>query len=96
MNIDKYIDWVKIWDNEINLDLEGEYCHCLSDLIKQFQSDTKAILNYEECSILADDLCFVFSEQGGQNESDTQGWSRDYFFTVNSDFQLISAKYEQG
>jgi hypothetical protein len=39
---------------------------------------------------------FFFGETGGQNESDNQGWSREYIFIVDEDFMVIDTEYRQG
>ncbi len=49
-----------------------------------------------ECQVNGNHLMFFFGEQGGQNESDTQGWSRDYTFTIDKDFFIINVEYSQG
>ena len=96
MNIDKYIDWLKIWIDEVYLDsLEEEKIEDYK-IVKAFALDKKVEINLGECFTDGDGLHFMFSETGGQNESDTQGWSRDYSFTVNEDFEIIRAEYGQG
>ena len=50
----------------------------------------------EECYLDDNYLYFFFSETGGQNESDNQGWGRDYQFVVDKDFNIIDEVYEQG
>ena len=102
MNIDKYIDFGEIWEQEICLDTSIE---CLDDnimnfttiqIIQQFQNDDSVEFDFDECYTHEDKLIFMFSETGGQNESDTQGWSREYTFIVDSDFMVIDADYQQG
>lgn len=102
MNIDKYINWSEIWDQEICLETSIE---CLEDnsvnfttiqIIQQFQNDDSVEFDVDECYTHEDKLIFMFSETGGQNESDTQGWSREYTFIVDSDFMVIDADYQQG
>jgi hypothetical protein len=103
MNIDKYINWGDIWENEVCLktaiddfgERDGDHTETI-DVIKQFIKDTKVELIREECYLDDNYLYFFFSETGGQNESDTQGWSRDYQFVVDKDFLIINANYEQG
>ena len=103
MNINKYINWAEIWDEEVCLQTSVD---CLEDnpndvdrifVIEQFQLDKDVELNTEECFLREDGaMVFFFSETGGQNESDTQGWSRDYSFVVNEDFLIFDAEYSQG
>jgi hypothetical protein len=98
MNIDKYIDWQSIWYNEIILlDILG-YCNDkYKEVINQFLKDDNVDLLLSECQLLEnDELFFSFEESGGQNESDTQGWSRNYDFVFDKDFYLISVEYSQG
>lgn len=102
MNIDKFIKWDEIWSEEICLQTSID---CLEDedgntkiigVIQQFKEDKDVELMFSECTINEDKLIFFFGETGGQNESDNQGWSRDYTFTVDSDFLIIDAEYSQG
>jgi hypothetical protein len=66
-------------------------------ILKKFRQDKEVKLMSEECYITPiGDIIFFFGEQGGQNESDTQGWSRDYTFTLDSNFIIINANYSQG
>lgn len=106
MKIDKYINWVDIWDNEVCLktaidDFEqrdDEVYNKIVETIKQFQKDENVTLLNDECSYDSDNgqLVFLFGETGGQNESDNQGWSRDYVFIVDEDFMVIDTEYRQG
>lgn len=99
MNIDKYIDWESIWNDNIILTDILEYCENenYKKIIEQFLDDTEVDLLLSECELLNDNkLFFSFGESGGQNESDTQGWSRNYDFIFDKDFDLISVDYEQG
>ena len=102
MNIDKFIKWDEIWSEEICLQSSIDY---LEDdeknsktigVIQQFKEDKDVELMFSECTINEDELIFIFGETGGQNESDNQGWSRDYTFIVDSDFMIIDAEYSQG
>ena len=98
-NINKYIDWSSIWNNEVNLLEELEYLTGNSlYILKSFIDDKDVELDPSECEISGKYLIFTFSESGGQNESDTQGWSREYWFTVDpdSDFEIKSSEYQQG
>ena len=97
MNIDKYIKWDEIWNNEIFLDVDIDEQPEFEKIINQFQKDDRVSIDTNECCIYNNkEFVFVFSERGGQSESDTQGWSREYYFTFDSDYLLIGAKYEQG
>ena len=108
MNINKYINWGEIWEKEIclqtsidNLIYNDEYDDETSKeiigVINKFINDKEVELDIDECFIRNDDeLIFYFSEQGGQNESDTQGWSREYCFFVSDDFLIYDAEYHQG
>jgi hypothetical protein len=101
MNINKYIDWGEIWENEVCLETSMD---CMEDdnkvnsieVIKSFIKDSEVELLPDECYYQNPFLIFCFSETGGQNESDTQGWSRDYRFVVDDDFIIVDASYEQG
>lgn len=109
MEIDKHIKWDKIWKEEICLQASID---CLNEndeteieiinIIQQFISDKNVTLNFDECFLNSESqyegtiLTFFFSETGGQNESDMQGWSRDYIFIVNEGFLIIDAVYTQG
>ncbi len=101
MNIDKYINWNEIWNEEVCLEtsidcLEDDNHHKVIEVIKQFQDDHDLELLPNECYIKNDKLFFFFGETGGQNESDTQGWSRDYCFVVDDEFLIMDASYQQG
>lgn len=102
MNISKYINWAELWTNEICLQssldsMEDDIAKELEVVVKQFQSDSNVELNSEECFMREDGcLIFFFDETGGQNESDTQGWSREYCFIVDEDFLMIDGEYRQG
>lgn len=110
MNISKYINWAELWDNEICLqtsidclDEDDVTENEIINVIKQFISDKNVDLDFDECLLDSENrynensvLIFFFSETGGQNESDTQGWSREYIFVVNDEFMIIDAEYRQG
>ena len=104
MNIDKYINWGDIWENEVCLKTaidvfeDGEVYNEIVETIKQFQKDENVIILNDECSYDSDNgqLVFFFGETGGQNESDNQGWSREYIFIVDEDFMVIDTEYRQG
>lgn len=103
VNIDKYIKWDEIWENEISLKTSIDY---LEDddkniktigVVKQFKEDNDVELYQDECFLTEkEEFVFTFGETGGQNESDTQGWSRDYIFIFDKDFSLVHAEYSQG
>ncbi len=97
-NIIKYIQWLDIWNDEICFETSKDNCDEKTKwLIERFQDESDDMdLIMEECQALNNNLIFRFAESGGQNESDTQGWSRDYAFTVDSDFLIIKAEYSQG
>ena len=91
--LNKYIDWSSLWCDEVFFDnSHDDFC----DIIKQFESDNDVELCVNECHLDSDRIVFCFSETGGQNESDTQGWSRCYWFVFDYDMLLIDAGYEQG
>lgn len=101
MTIDKYINWNGIWEEEVCLEtsiemLEDDDKTNSVAIIKKFIEDDNVSLICSECYIKDGGLFFFFGETGGQNESDTQGWSRDYCFVVDEDFMIIDASYEQG
>jgi hypothetical protein len=93
--------WYEIWGYEVCLETsidileDGDHTETI-DVIKRFIKDTEVELIREECYLDDNYLYFFFSETGGQNESDNQGWSRDYQFVVDKDFLIINANYEQG
>jgi len=102
MKIDKYIKWDEIWTEEVCLQTSID-CHDgridnlkTKLIIQQFMQDKGVELMFDECYMLDGKLHFFFGETEGKNESDSQGWSRDYSFTVDSDFMIIDAEYEQG
>jgi len=95
----KYIKWNEIWQNEIDLTIAIDYCpKKFKTLLKSFIEDKDNLeLMVDECSILKDGrLFFFFGETGGQNESDTQGWSRDYSVIFDSEYLFKSIHYSQG
>lgn len=103
MNINKYINWNEIWIEEVCIDKELNILEdiynvnpILINTIKQFIEDKDVQLLFDECYMDDDKLIFCFGETGGQNESDNQGWSRDYTFIVDPDFMIINAEYSQG
>lgn len=100
MNINKYIKWDEIWTNEIDIQTSID---CLDEndvesiaALQQLIQDTEISLLSSECEVINNNLIFCFSETGGQNESDNQGWDRMYTITVDSDFMIIDAEYSQG
>lgn len=98
MNIDKYIKWGEIWNDEVSLVCIDDNNTELISIITKFINDKGVTLMVDECYIDddVDELIFFFGEDGGQNESDTQGWFRIYRFVVGSDFEIIDAEYTQG
>lgn len=110
MNINKYIKWDEIWTEEVDvqnaigyLNYEDENEYKIIKILEDFLKDKDVELNFDECYFEYDSdedndgrLFFFFSETGGQNESDTQGWSREYSFIVDSNFLIIGASYLQG
>jgi hypothetical protein len=107
MILSKYIDWSELWDQEVCLDVELDDIESNKDvqIIKQFLDDDDICLNFDECLCQINDhdivtYTFNFSETGGQNESDTQGWFRCYWFEFESendgDLEFLSCDYEQG
>lgn len=97
MSIDKYINWGEIWEKEVCLETAKDVLpQNLVVLIKRFQQEEEMELLLDECTKTTSGLTFFFGETGGQNESDTQGWSRDYVFTVGNDFLIIDVEYSQG
>lgn len=105
MNINKYIKFDEIWTDEVcineaigYLDPEDENEAKIISVISDFLQDKSVELDLDECYLDTDDnlLHFFFGEQGGQNESDTEGWSRDYSFIVDEDFLIVGASYSQG
>lgn len=97
MSIDKYINWEEIWDNEVCLDIPTDNLPPKQiNLIDRFREETDLELLFQECSYDGDLLHIYWGESGGQNESDTQGWSRDYLFILDEDFIILDVIYSQG
>lgn len=96
-NINKYIDWYKLWEENVFLDIDLDTCdEKLIPTIKNFLNDKSVSLDTDECCVSDGKLMFSFSETGGQNESDTQGWYREYLFIVDKDFMVTNVIYTQG
>jgi hypothetical protein len=101
MDIDKYIKWDEIWINEVDLSEDGLLSDEAKEALKQLKGDSAVSMVIEECNLQILDgdeqeLIFQFSETGGRNESDTQGWSRDYWITLDENYLLKNVDYEQG
>tara|TARA_R110000744_G_scaffold317269_1_gene423909 strand:- start:1574 stop:1870 length:297 start_codon:yes stop_codon:yes gene_type:complete len=98
MSVSKYVDWMELWFEEVCLDNS-----CLDELrskakenLEMFKQDTDVELVNDECDIVESGYLIYFGETGGQNESDNQGWSRDYCFHLDFDFIIQDVTYEQG
>lgn len=98
LNINKYIDWNKIWNEEIDLESSIEdVCSPFKDLLQTFRDDKSLVLELAECDLVDDKrFKFVFAEHGGANESDSVGWFRRYDVFVYEDFEIYEIYYEQG
>jgi len=100
MEISKYINWPQIWDEEVCLQTSMDILDDGDEnitIIQQFIDDGEVQLESDECFLNNDGtMVFFFGETGGQNESDNQGWGREYMFTVDENFFIISAEYSQG
>lgn len=98
--LSKYLDWDKIWDEEVHINLltDDHVSNDVWEIIKQFKVDDSVMLDFSECQIEGDEIIFSFGETGGQTESDPTGWSREYWFKVkpDDDFSITDAGYEQG
>jgi len=98
-SIAKYLDWGSIWENEVKIKSQIQHAD-EPDVgrLMDFINDDKVELDFSECEIQDNELVFQFSETGGQNESDNQGWFRSYWFRVNpeEDFIISDSGYEQG
>ena len=94
----KYIKWGELWSEEVCLETAKDYLKNESylRLLNNFLIDENITLNVDECVLNNKKLYFIFSETGGQNESDTQGWSRDYVFVVSYDYNILEIYYEKG
>jgi len=95
MSISKYVNWIGIWSDEVSLD-DSQLLSLAKENLEMFKQDTEVELLNSECDIIESGYLIYFSESGGQNESDTQGWSRDYCFHIDFDFTLQDVTYEQG
>lgn len=99
MNINEYIDFEAIWNEEIDLtgDFEEKYSELLNNFLFEINNYDGLELLVTECDLRDNgNLLFFWSESGGQNESDNQGWSRDYSLLFNSEFELIDIEYSHG
>ena len=100
LNIDKYIDFNAIWNEEIHLvndDTNEKYFELLNNFLYEIDNYDGLELIISDCELRYDgELLFVFGENGGQNESDNQGWNRGYDLLFNSNFELINIEYFQG
>lgn len=96
--ISKFVNWSELWEElEASVDesLFDEDSEIISKIL-QFTNDKNVEILHDECFIEDGVIHIFFSESGGQNESDNQGWSRDYCLIFNLDFELIDITYEQG
>lgn len=99
MDIDKYIQWDELYYEECDLSVIVDYVKNKKnkELIRRFLLEQNMQLMRDECSTnKKGDFTFFFGETGGQNESDTQGWSRDYEIVFNKNFDFKSIEYSQG
>ena len=91
-----YIDFIKLWDENKTAMYCTEYD---TDTLKRFKMDDDVELMPEECEVNLEknEVYIFFGETGGQNESDTQGWSRDYTITLDAtDLLFKNIEYSQG
>jgi hypothetical protein len=99
-SISTYLDWSSIWENDVAPQLKDESLHSDEILknIQSFNNEKDLTMDISDCEIQDDELMFQFSEVGGKNESDTQGWYRTYWFKVKpeEDFLISDSGYEQG
>ena len=98
LNINKYINFEAIWNEEIDLtgDFDEKYSKLLNNFLFEIDNNSLELL-VTECDLQDNgNLLFFWSESGGQNESDNQGWSRDYTLVFNDEFDLIDIEYSQG
>ena len=97
---DKYIKWEEIWDEEIGapeVEEDSEYFEMLEQFNNELKDNDGLELMISECSQLENgNLLFFFGESGGANESDTQGWSRDFTLEFEDDYTFVSIEYSQG
>ena len=100
--LSKYIKWIEIWNNDVLcqfnvIDLEL-YDNDTRRNMQYFREETRLSIDLNQCEIQGDEILFQFSETGGKNESDTQGWYRSYWFRVDpsQDFLITDSGYEQG
>lgn len=101
MEINKYIDWSALWEHEVDLTINDFLNKEQKLILFNFRNDSDVMLNREECSIEINSLDnlqynICFSDSGGQNESDNQGWSREYYITLDDGFILKDITYTQG
>ncbi len=102
MNIlNKFINWNYLYHQELRYSVDSsvfdEYNDAkLIELIEQFNAETELELIKDECYIQDNKIVIFFGETGGQNESDPDGWSRDYSLVFNGDGELEEINYMQG
>jgi len=92
-----YLDYEKLW-NENGKDII-ESVDEDNILLDQFRGDRDVEFMPDECefNIEKKEVYMFFGEQGGQNESDTQGWSRDYTIILDAENLLFKdIEYTQG
>ncbi len=96
-NLAPYLDWATLWDKYVRHQIFEEDYHSSDEweLMKKFQKDNRVDLDFSECEIQDDEIIFQWSETGGQNESDTQGWYRLYWFRCKpeEDFIITDSGY---
>lgn len=104
MNIlNKFINWNYLYHQELRFSIDESLFDednnddaKLIELIKQFKNDSQVELDKDECYIKDNQIILFFSETGGENESDPDGWSRVYSLEFNGDGELINIDYSQG
>ena len=98
MSVSKYVNWMELWNEEVCLDESclDESLIKAKENLEMFKQDIDVELMNYECDIVESGYLIYFGETGGQNESDNQGWSRDYCFHLNFDFTIQDVTYEQG
>ncbi len=93
MNINKYVDFARIWTEEVDTENIADYADNKATIktVTMIRKDSRVKLRHSECSVEKDKIILVFSERGGEDEN--AGWSRDYTLYLDSEFTITFAMY---
>ncbi len=98
MNINKYVDFARIWAEEVDAENIADYTDdkATIEIVTMLCKDSDIELIPSECSVEEDKMILFCGEQGGNCEGDNVGWSRDYVLYLDFDFMITFAQYTQG